>query len=462
MSLLTRVPYAERVLQPVGCKTQFPSARANSVTVRTYRTKHFIPAGCRSLRLVYANSYLSTGTVAETNTGNAIAVKCSIETQAGAIHPVSWGGSRTRTLAQGAYALSDPVAISVLAGAGFVWVRCCVTVGAGEYYPTGWTTHSGDGEGSFDGDRADSGVVAAGTVAGFYPLAILGVTNGSAPSVAVIGDSIAQGARDYSWRSGYPAGGGWFARALDGVMAFTQFAQSGDRLLWQQDNTKRPILHALLGLYRHAFIATGINDVTNATSLANMQAYALALANRVRAAGRVPHLATLTPVTTSTDAWTTAGNQALHAQDAIRVAYNAWALTVPASFATAADFAAQVQDGDGKWVCPGTVLDSGAASGGAGNNLTDTAKAWVGNTYYGCAAISITGGTGAGQLYACSTAGGNTPTVFYVNPNEFAPVPDATSTYEILRTLTTDGTHPGSTAHVLMATALDPATRFAV
>ena len=446
-------------LQPVGCKTAMAYGRANAIAQRTYRTKHFIPYGATNFRLCYANTYLATGTVAETDTGNAINLKCAIESSDGSIVSATWGGAATKDIPQGEYATSDVIAMTVPVG-GYVWVRCCVTVGAGEYYPTSWTTNSNDGEGSCDGDRAAAGEITAGTVAGVYPLVLLGSPLVECPSVAILGDSIGQGARDYSWRSGYPLGGGWFRRTLDGVMPYTQFSQSGDRLYWQQDATKRPITHALLGLYRHAVVACGVNDVYYGYTLANIEAYALALGGIAAAAGCVPHLVTVTPITTSTDAWTTLGNQVLSANEAARLSLNGWARAIPAPFASCIDFAAPVEDASGKWLAPATVLDSGTASGGAANNLTDAAKAWTQNVYYGNSAIRITGGTGVGQVYPCSTAGGNTATVYYVNPSVFSPIPDGTSIYQIEQTLTTDGIHPGAYGHNLMAAVLQPCTRF--
>jgi hypothetical protein len=70
--------------------------------------------------------------------------------------------------------------------------------------------------------------------------------------------------------------------------------------------------------------------------------------------------------------------------------------------------------------------DSGTATGGSTTTLADTGKAWSTNAHAG-RAVTITGGTGAGQVGVVAS---NTATVLTISV-AWAVAPDATSTYRI-------------------------------
>lgn len=74
------------------------------------------------------------------------------------------------------------------------------------------------------------------------------------------------------------------------------------------------------------------------------------------------------------------------------------------------------------------VLDSGTATAGGANTLTDAGAGWTVDAFVGCL-VRITGGTGAGQT---RTIASNTPTVLTTTTN-WSTNPDATSLYEILQ-----------------------------
>jgi len=73
-----------------------------------------------------------------------------------------------------------------------------------------------------------------------------------------------------------------------------------------------------------------------------------------------------------------------------------------------------------------TFDDSGTATAGAINTLTDSGKSWAANQFVG-GAVEITGGTGSGQFREILS---NTSTAITVNPY-WRTLPDATSTYRV-------------------------------
>jgi hypothetical protein len=74
------------------------------------------------------------------------------------------------------------------------------------------------------------------------------------------------------------------------------------------------------------------------------------------------------------------------------------------------------------------VLESGTATAGGANTLTDGGAAWTVDAFIGCL-VTITSGTGAGQT---RTIASNTATVLTTTTN-WVSNPDATSVYEILQ-----------------------------
>lgn len=70
--------------------------------------------------------------------------------------------------------------------------------------------------------------------------------------------------------------------------------------------------------------------------------------------------------------------------------------------------------------------DSGTATGGSTTTLTDSGKSWTTNAHAG-RAVTITGGTGSGQVGRIAS---NTGTVLTI-ASAWAVAPDGTSTYRI-------------------------------
>lgn len=91
--------------------------------------------------------------------------------------------------------------------------------------------------------------------------------------------------------------------------------------------------------------------------------------------------------------------------------------------------------------------DSGTATSGGANTLTDTGKAWTNNVHAG-RIVKITGGTGSGQSGVIAS---NTATQLTVSVNWATP-PDATSTYEIREDIVAAFYDGGGTPRLLAVT----------
>lgn len=144
---------------------------------------------------------------------------------------------------------------------------------------------------------------------------------------AKIGDSVDNGSGDTS-----VYGAGWLTAALGTLltptMPLVSLSVQGTRASMFADLVNAPTqsIHRrqFLGL-PYVSIGFGINDyVSGAQTQAVTQAAILAIATSAAARGSRVIIRTLTPQTTSTDAWATAGNQTPTSAEANRVAHNNW------------------------------------------------------------------------------------------------------------------------------------------
>lgn len=375
---------------------------AGTEKTTTYRTRHFAVASAQGLRLVYVNAYSVSGSAVEVNAATPIRIAAALEYPLGTVHAATFGGARTTTIAPGSFAVSDPVAVDLPAGALF-WGRQTAFQDGGSVWPLKGASVALGGNGGRDGDSrgwkvfdatnaspivlfgngdhgfqtGDSATVAgiggntaangtwtvtridathvglngstgngafsaSGSMAGsdqsaasagdmyasggelvMMPCAILGRVAGlgdqAQPWAAIVGDSIASG--DASWIMA-GMGGPFASRPVLNV------AVPGTRASWfanpalapsQSERRRRLALDA-----PYVFIQHGRNDLGNGDSAATLQANVLAIAASVAARGGRMIVSTVTPGTTSTDGWASAGSQTPLASESARVAYNQW------------------------------------------------------------------------------------------------------------------------------------------
>jgi lysophospholipase L1-like esterase len=160
------------------------------------------------------------------------------------------------------------------------------------------------------------------------------VAVGSARAFVLLGDSITVGFGDIS-SVGVAGGAGYMARALDPVAPYFKFGISGmfardTAPLFSANGVNRLRLFMSTLRYTDYAIAYGVNDLgsggrTPAQLLADNQTIG-SYAN----AGAKVSISTLTSQSTSTDGWTTTGNQTPPSQAANKATYDDALRAIPA------------------------------------------------------------------------------------------------------------------------------------
>lgn len=313
----------------VANKVHFPySVSAGSNAASGYRTAHWTKRGTRvsALKLVFANSAL--GATGEAAGANDHTVKASIEYN-GVIYPVFFGfGVRTKTLGVDEQVVSDPVYVSIPADTKF-FVRTHVTVTATPLtWPTTQAANTAIGEGVVASatDRTDDlAFTSYGSTSGMYqPAAILGTCADEAYNVVIVGSSSAQGQGDTAegayWDLGY------LARSLSnqhGVLKLTRASTQMSHFLTGAGYARQmQFLHKVRPT--HIIQQLGGNDLTSAATVATMKSRLTDMWGILGSTGARVLQCTYTPVTTSTDNWTTLANQTVVSSNDERIEINEW------------------------------------------------------------------------------------------------------------------------------------------
>lgn len=244
-------------------------------------------------------------------------LKRYLEYPSGTFTQVTWGGSGSVTIANLGQAISDIVAITIPANTKF-WERTVITA----YASTGWPVYDqpagsvslGLDDGNSASDAGNSGTInPSSSTPRTCSAAIIGTVNKSdARSCLVCGDSISVGTGDIS-STGSKGGSGYIQRLVNN-MPFVTMGAGGQ----QANNVASMIGSASLQAFISAigfsdFICElGINDLslgsrTEAQLLASYSTIFGAIQTLKPNARR--YQTTLTPRTSSTDAWATIVNQ---------------------------------------------------------------------------------------------------------------------------------------------------------
>ena len=319
------------------------------------RSSHVSREAITSLRVAIANWYVPVGSWVETGSGSSATVTASIEYPSGTFTQVTFSGSASGVVSDGATLLSDPVSVTIPDNTPF-WVR--------QYWvsTTGVLINPQDVSGAGTvGDGLEMGVsgitdkTMSGTVSGSDnycpPVAIIGTT--TKPSVVIVGDSIAWGEGDLT---GDTTGTfGILGRGLQASYAFTNLAQRGDdTALFIAGSTRR---QALFPYASHLICQYGFNDIYGAARSA-----ATVLANQATIRGYMKGLGsekfayqtTITPKSTSTDSWATTGNQTADGLNGTRLTVNA-GIRGLAYYIELADQVESARD-SGKWKVTGSAF----------------------------------------------------------------------------------------------------------
>ncbi len=318
------------------------------------------------------------------------------------------------------------------------------------------------------------------------PLAPIGAA-GSTPVALLVGDSLMGGSNDfsaatYSGRSTTTpalAGGGFTARALYGKIPYIQTAVSGDQaaLFLGTSGHFRRWTWASAGTTM--LCNYGRNDLSNGQTLAQIQANLLTIWTMGARRGQRVIQYTVTPYTTSTDGWTTTGNQANATgnQESVRVSLNTWiragapvasALSLtPVAVGTAGALVAgqpghplytyfEVADlvesarNSGVWATmPGRTITDGVMSMGS-ITLTSSTAAFTSADLGSI--VTVAGAGTSGALLVTTVAGVSSGTSAQLATSASTAVSGATVKINVAGTK--DGLHPSSPLAIVTSAAI--------
>lgn len=330
-------PVAQRLLVPVATKAGPPADSAFSksngtVTGGTAKLGHIATRTFYGAQLVFTN-WVSGAANTEQDGWNDIKVRAALEYPGNGVHPVTFNGNREVVISPGGTAVSDPLGIDIAKGTTF-WSRTYVEVGAGQFFPIGNIPTGSSGEGNNYGSPTGADLTTPGSASltgigtnqyVFGPASILGqVIDPDKPVIGILGDSIFNGIGDSS-----AAFGGYAQRALAGNYSYQKTAFPGEGLSsgWAGNNGMNR--RRRMGLLASCGVTHIVTDYTvNALSTTTIQQDAVAAwvsMSRVALSG--VWATTLTPQTTSTDAWATVANQTIQYpsdREPRRLAFNNW------------------------------------------------------------------------------------------------------------------------------------------
>ena len=335
----------------------------------THRVQHIAPpGGIMFPRVTYANWYMERRTSDSEQLGaNPVTITaCAIEYPIGTVNAATFAGVANVALAPGAEATTDPVMIVIPAGAVYAERVCTTVSAAGMSWPTGRLIYqaTSKNEGLASGNTVSNAAQVFTTFSTqafvFSAISILGSPISiPAPSVAVLGDSIADRTGD---TAADPEGNaGYIERLLGQKYAWVKSTCPGDRVsIWLANHALRTVSYQ--AACDVMICEYGRNDVSAGSSLAVIQSQLLALWEYHLSRGMRVYQTTITPYTTSTDAYATVANQTFQSapQETVRVALNTWLRTIPAPLSGVIDAALVAESGinSGKWA----VLPSGVAT----------------------------------------------------------------------------------------------------
>lgn len=298
----------------------------------TYRVRRYVPAthGIANFKLVYSNVTLTAS--GETNGDADYTVKAVIELPDASLHPVTFRGAASASVANGTHLVSDPVGLRLAPGS-FFYVRTFVSVATlGQKWPTHSALINGSqGEGYIAGDATTGAWTSTATAGAFGPSAIVAPCSPDIRSIAILGSSSAQGQGDVATTTNPGYDLGYLARAATASgIDYTTTARATDRLSFFIANYRRRLEHLALAKPTHVIQQLGSNDISNsAPPFATVRDRILTVWDILEDAGYKVVQTTYTPVNNSTDGWTTTANQSKLSHDAVRLQVNDWLRSQP-------------------------------------------------------------------------------------------------------------------------------------
>lgn len=291
-----------------------------NTTSGTSRFTYTAQQEASNLRLTFMNWYNSSYKASPYCTDNANTAPITVQalvfapgSSTGTV--VTVDGSASWTIAGGAWVQTDPLPIAVTPGQQF---DVQTYVSGTQWYPTlvysGWWA-SESNQATSGSSKITSGSSRSSGI--YMPAVITGHREGAA--VLIMGDSIA-------YNSALPTLG-YLEKGLEGFYGAINTAVAGDRLYWLRAGRRGSHMSLFaLGDATTTIVEYGRNDLEDGRSVAQMQADLIWLWSDRSTAGQRVIQTTITPRTTSTDGWTTTGNQTVANPtiEARRVQLNDW------------------------------------------------------------------------------------------------------------------------------------------
>jgi lysophospholipase L1-like esterase len=328
-----------------------------TATSATYRFGHRILVETNSIRLVHTNT--KSWLTADAD----VTIRARIEDGANFI-PVTWDGASTRLMTAGdADVISDPITVYKAAGS-TLWTRTQPITASNGRWPLlspsmleanqspelgGLPSRGGWIDGTTDNTATATASFVTPNAFGYLASSILGVPTAPIRCVGWIGDSITSGQGASRATSGY----GPQACFLQGIPNINSAINGLQMVGYMAPNIGA--IMPYLSLAPDIILNGGRNDFSTQTA-ANIINAAKTIAAAIKAAGRRPHVCTVTPITTSTDGFTTTANQTISdaTAETRRVEYNTWVRDVAVQdgfFDSAIDFTSSLESSlnSGKW-----------------------------------------------------------------------------------------------------------------
>lgn len=296
----------------VANRNQISTVTAVVPDLHTSRRSHYAsPQGAISnLKFVDCGFYIDAS-FAIANAPASYTIKRYLEYPAGVFTQVTWSAATSVSIS-GAHVVSDPVAVTIPAGAKF-WERTVHISGANRTIPMielpDFSATIGADDTYALSDMGNSGTPSGSATNFLGSVAIIGtVAKGNARAFVVAGDSITWGLGDVT-SVGMKGASGWFARGLDPLFPWMKVARSSVRTEHVLAYGA-PVTNLLASVGFTDFVtALGTNDLWQginhaATVISNQQAIAASWAS-----GKRFYMPTLPPWTSSTDTWVTTVNQ---------------------------------------------------------------------------------------------------------------------------------------------------------
>lgn len=316
------VPVANRVRPPLNATGGY----STGVQGGTSRVYYVATRSLQWLEVEFANWYTGAGPQEATPTNDILVSAALMDPTTGIQIPLRFRGQKQVVVRPDGTAVTDRLAVNIAKGDGLiivVWVGC---EPGGSFPINAVLNFSSDGHNYSTTGGADLTVSGAAAIANtnigtpaFAPASIRGGVNDPGKSVVgIVGDSIFFGISDNST--------GYAERGLGGNYSFQSIAMPGEALtqfiyVSSQYRRRRMSLLAKCGI-THVITDYTVNSLSSAT----IQTEAV-VGWRIMEKVGPTRAATLTPQTTSTDAWATVGNQTIMYpadREPRRVAFNNW------------------------------------------------------------------------------------------------------------------------------------------